>query len=198
MASISAPSSSNYNVKPLSRIVGIACLAGFVVDMLLLALPPNLGSVEWRIGFVQQMSDRSIVLLFGVALLIYSNLDLRALRKQLAMLCLVLGVVFLLSCILVVRDSLTLNDITVKNINNQVSQIQTQIENSKTNPNPAQNVTPEQLQQASDLITKQAGTAKEGAKTNLLKAALRMVGNLVVVGIALISLGRYGIRPRKG
>jgi hypothetical protein len=30
-----------------------------------------------------------------------------------------------------------------------------------------------------------------------LKTAIAIVGNLVVIGIALISLGRYGMRPRK-
>jgi hypothetical protein len=106
----------SYNPKPLCRIVGIACLAGFFVDLLILALPPALGNPEWRTGFLQQMSDRSIILLFGAALTIYGSLEARALRKQLGIVCLSIGVFIFCSCVLVIRDGLTLNDLAAKNM----------------------------------------------------------------------------------
>ncbi|MBW4693567.1 MAG: HpsJ family protein [Lyngbya sp. HA4199-MV5] len=198
MASLSTQSLAGINAKPLCRVVGLACVAGFVVDLLILALPPTLNSAEWRVGFLQQMSDRSIVLLFGAALLIYSNLDYRTWRKQLAMLCLVLGIVFQLSCLLVIKDSLSLNDIATRNINVQASQVQSQIETAKTDPKAAPNITPDQLEKASQLVTTRAGSLKNSAKTSILKTAGAIVGNLVVVGLALIGLGRYGMRPSKG
>ncbi|MBW4470376.1 MAG: HpsJ family protein [Stenomitos rutilans HA7619-LM2] len=198
MASLSTQSPVGINAKPLCRVVGLACVAGFVVDLLILALPPTLNSAEWRVGFLQQMSDRSIVLLFGAALLIYSNLDYRTWRKQLAMLCLVLGIVFQLSCILVIRDSLSLNDSATKNINIQASQVQSQIETAKNDPKAAPNLTSEQLDKASQLVTTRAGSLKNTAKTSILKTAGAIVGNFVVVGLALIGLGRYGMRPSKG
>jgi hypothetical protein len=133
----------------------------------------------------------------GTALLLYSSLDYRAWRKQLAMLCLILGVVFQLSCILVIRDSFSLNDIAVKNINVQASQVQSQIESAKTNPKATPEITPEQLDKASQLVNTRAGSLKENAKTGILKTGVAIVGNLVVVGFALIGLGRYGLRPRK-
>lgn len=187
----------SYNAKPLCRIVGIACLAGFVVDLLILALPPALGSAEWRTGFLQQVSDRSIILLFGSALTIYGSLETRALRKQLGMACLAIGVIYLLSCVLVIRDGLTLNDLAAKNIATQAAQVQTQIQNAKNDPKAAPNVTPEQLQQAAQTVDTRAVSLKQNAKTGILKTANAIVGNLVVIGIALISLGRYGMRPRK-
>jgi hypothetical protein len=190
----SAPS---FNPSPLCRIVGIACLTGFVVDLLILALPPALGNPEWRVGFLQQMSDRSIILLFGTALTLYGNLESRAWRKQLGMASLVLGVVFLLSCVLTIADSLKLNGMAEKNIANQAAQVQTQIQNAKNNPTAAPNVTPEQLQQATQLVNTKAVTLKQTAKTSILKSAIAIVGNLVVIGFALISLGRYSMRPRK-
>ncbi|MBD2072702.1 hypothetical protein H6F86_02120 [Phormidium sp. FACHB-592] len=199
MATTSVPQNfaAPYSAKPLCRLVGIACLIGFIVDILILALPPALNSAEWRVGFLQQMSDRSIILLFGTALLLYSSLDYRAWRKQLAMLCLILGVVFQLSCILVIRDSFSLNDIAIKNINVQASQVQSQIESAKTNPKATPAITPEQLDKASQLVNTRAGSLKENAKTGILKTGVAIVGNLVVVGFALIGLGRYGLRPRK-
>jgi len=186
-----------YNPKPLCRIVGIACLAGFVVDLLILALPPALGNPEWRTVFLQQMSDRSIILLFGAALTIYGSLEARALRKQLGFVCLSLGVIYLLSCVLVIRDGLMLNDLAAKNIATQAAQVQTQIQNAKNDPKAAPNVTPEQLQQAAQTIDTRAVSLKQNAKTGILKTAIAIVGNLVVIGIALISLGRYGMRPHK-
>ena len=199
MATTSVPQNfaASYSAKPLCQLVGVACLTGFIVDILILALPPSLGSAEWRVRFLQQMSDRSIILLFGTALLLYSSLDYRAWRKQLAMLCLILGVVFQLSCILVIRDSFSLNDIAIKNINVQASQVQSQIESAKTNPKATPEITPEQLDKASQLVTTRAGSLKENAKTGIVKTGVAIVGNLIVVGFALIGLGRYGLRPRK-
>ncbi len=195
--SISNNGAPSYSGRALCRIVGVACLAGFIVDMLILALPPSLGSAEWRTGFLQQMSDRSIILLFGAALTIYGGFENRAWRKQLGTVCLVLGVVFLLSCVLVVRDGLTLNDIATRNINTQAAQIQSQIQNAKPGQSNVPDLTPDKLAQASKIVTDRAGSLKENAKTGILKSAMGIVGNLVVVGLALISLGRYGMRSRK-
>ena len=187
----------SYNPKALCRIVGIACLAGFVVDLLILAVPLAVGSPEWRTGFLQQVSDRSIILLFGAALTLYGNLETRAVRKRLGTVCLAIGVIYLLSCILVIRDGLTLNDLAVKNITTQAAQVQTQIQTAKDDPKTAPNITPEQLQRAAQTVDTRAVTLKQNAKTGILKTAIAIVGNLVVVGIALISLGRYGMRSRK-
>lgn len=186
-----------YNGKPLCRIVGIACLAGFVVDLLVLALPPSLGSPEWRTGFLQQVSDRSIILLFGTALTLFGTLEARALRKQLGVACMAIGVLYLFFCVLVIRDGLTLNDLAEKNIANQAAQVQTQIQKAKEDPKAAPNVTTEQLQQASQTVDTKVISLKQNAKTGILKTAIAIVGNLTVIGIALISLGRYGMRPRK-
>lgn len=198
MATTSAQNfASPYSASALCRIVGIACVAGFLFDILVLALPPALGSAEWRISFLQQVGDRSIVLLFGAALLTYGNLENRGWRKPISMVCLVLGTVFLLLCIAAIRDGLALNDLATKNIENQAAKIQSQIQTRKDKPEPDAKITPEQLQEASKLIDARAGTLKEGAKNSIFKTAIAVVGNLAVMGIAFISLGRYGMRSRK-
>lgn len=198
MTTLSSPNSfGSYNAKGLCRIVGIACLAGFLVDLFVLTFPPALTNDQWRVGFMQQMSDRSIILLFGLALLMYGIVEFRRWRRRLAMLCLVTGVVFCLSCILVIRDSVAIQQTALTNISNQASQLRTQIEQVQQNPRSAPNVTPEQLQQASQLLSAQANNLKENAKTTVLKTSISSVGNLIIVGLALIGLGQYGARPPK-
>ncbi|MBD2101114.1 HpsJ family protein [Leptolyngbya sp. FACHB-261] len=196
MATTSVPNSgSSSGAKILCRIVGFTCLAGFVIDMLALGFPPDFGNLEWRIGFLQQLGDRSIILLFGTALTIYGS---RNLIKQLTLICLILGIVFHLSCILLIRDSLTLQQQTDKNITAQAAQLQTQIQSTQANPQAARNLTPEQLQQASNIVASRAETLRQGAKTGILKTGISSIGNLIAVGFGLISLGRCGARLSKG
>jgi len=199
MASISTPTpngAGSYSAKVICQIVGLACLAGFVIDMVVLALPPNPASLEWRAGFTQQLADRSIIMLLGAALTIFS-LDSRRLLKRFSTLSLVIGVIFLLSTLLVIRDSLTLQQQAISNISNQASQIQTRIQDAQNKPSADAKVTPEQLQQASQQLNIQANNLKQTAKTTLLKTGVSSVGNLAVVGLGLVSLGRYGMRLRK-
>ncbi|MBW4661391.1 MAG: hypothetical protein KME15_22175 [Drouetiella hepatica Uher 2000/2452] len=188
---------SSPNPKPLCQIVGLACLTGFVLDILVMTFPLQLGNLAWRVGFLQQLGDRSIILLFGIALLIYGIIDLTAWRKRLAFSCLVLGAAFILSGIWVIWDSLALQKQTVAAISAQQQQIQTQINQAKVNPQLAAQITPEKLQQATQNIESQAESAKQNAQTGTLKTSFSGSGNLLVVGLALIGLGQYGIRPSR-
>jgi hypothetical protein len=174
-------------------IVALACLAGFCIDMLSIGLPPSPFDLQWRVGFLQQMGDRSIIFLFGTSLLLYSSLGNRRLSKPLSLICLGVGVAFILSCILIIRDGLILQDQTVKNITTQAEQLQTQIEESKGSPDLPANVTPEQFAQAAKQVTSQAETLKQDARSGITKAGLASTGNLVVVGLGLIGLGRFGL-----
>lgn len=183
--------------KTICRIVGLTCLAGFAIDMLALGLPPNPLDIQWRIGFLQQMGDRSIVLFLGVALTMFGYMESRKILRQLAMFSLIAGIVFQLSCILVLRDSLTAQNVAVNTIRNQASQLQTQIKEAEQNPSAAPDITPEQLRQASDLITGRAEELKQNARTGLLRTGLASMGNLIIIGLGLISLGRFGLRLRR-
>jgi len=144
---------------------------------------------------MQQVSDRSIILLFGFALILFGVLDFRRLRKQLAMACLILGALFCLSSILVIRDGMTLQQETLKTIANRASQLQTQIDQAQTNPSAAPNIKPEQLTQLSGALNNQVNALKENARTTSLKTGVSSVGNLIITGLALIGLGQYGVRP---
>lgn len=179
----------------LCVIVGLACLLGYILDITILALPPEPFNVQWRIGLLQQAGDRSIVLMFSSALMMYGFLSNKALRKWIALACLTMGAMFTLSGVVMVHDSLKLQDMTVTNIAVQESQVRSQIQSAQDNPQDlAPEVTPELLEQATQELSRQARSAKQTAKTGLIKVGASSVGNLIVTGFALIAIGRLGTR----
>jgi len=203
MASISTPTSNNtaiaYSARGIAQIVGLACLAGFLIDMLVLLLPPEIRSVEWRAGVMQQFSDRSIILLIGAALTLFGSLDNRRWLKNLSLLCLFTGVLCFFLSLLVIADSITLQQKAVSTIGTQSAQVQSQIDKAQENPSAlGANVTPENLQRAEGQLKAQAKALTSNAKQSVLKLGVSSVGNLLVVGLGLVSLGRYGARLRQG
>ncbi|NJR59660.1 MAG: hypothetical protein HC769_12925 [Cyanobacteria bacterium CRU_2_1] len=197
---VSIPSSNfvpTYSAATLCRIVGFVCLAGFIVDILALGLPPRPFDLAWRLGLLQQLGSRSIILLFGAALVIYGSMESRRLLKQLALACLVIGIVFHVSCIFMIRDISVFRQQAISTIDNQVNQIQTQIQQGQTAPEAA-NLTPEQLQQASQVISTQAEAFRQNTQATIVRTAFASIGNLVITGLGLIGLGRFSMRLGKG
>lgn len=179
----------------ICMIVGLTCLLGFLVDIVVLSTPPAPFSLEWRVNVLQQIGDRSIVLLFAAALLIYASLRQRQIKRLLGFICLVLGVAFMLSCILVIRDSLILQSETLQNISNQAQQVQSQISEARSSgAGLPESVTPEQLQQASKQLANQTSTLKQNARQGITKAGVASMGNLIAVGLGMLGLGRLGIQ----
>lgn len=199
MASVTSsnPNSvSSYSPKSICQIVGYACLAGFAIDMLVQILPPHPGDTQWRVGIIQQVADRSIILLFGTALLIF-GLSGRALLKQFSRLCLLIGAIFFLLCPLVIADTAKLQTQAISGITAQASQAQAQIDKAKANPSALrEGITMEQLQAISQSIPSKTNEATQNARTASIKAGVAIVGNLLVVGVGMVSLGRYGMRSR--
>ena len=192
MANMPTQPSTGFGGQAIARIVGFTCLFGFLADMIALALPFGAGAA-WRATLLQQMGDRSIVLLIGLALLVYGFWQNASLRKPFSYAALGVGVLFLLSSILVIRDGLTLQTQTVEQINQQATQLQTQIEEGRNNPEITANATPDDFAQALQALDSEAATLKQNARTSLTRASLASVSNLVVIGIGLLSLGRVGI-----
>lgn len=187
------------NTTGLFRIVGIACIVGFLFDMTILSMPFVPQSIEWRLTFLQQMGERSIVLLFGVALVMLSNLNSRIWAKRISFLSLMAGVIFLLSCMLSLRDTVRLQQVTINRIDNQATELQTRInQEAETNPELQGQVTPEQINQAFQQIGTQAEAAKQNVRTGSVRNGMSTTSNLVVIGVALIGLGRFGMRTRRG
>jgi hypothetical protein len=190
-----AAAASSLSAAVLCRLTGMACLAGFTVDTLVLGFPANPGDLAWRASFLQQVGDRSIILLFGMALLMYGFMESRAWRKRLAMLSLAIGIAFQLSCVLVIRDSASLQKQALGRIGEQATQIETRIAEARTNPELAAKLTPDQIDSAAKQLTIQSETLEKKAKTGIFRAGLSSVGNLLIVGLSLLLLGRYGLRP---
>ncbi|MBE9109972.1 hypothetical protein IQ273_11185 [Nodosilinea sp. LEGE 07298] len=185
-------SSYSFSGQAIARIVGLTCVFGFIVDMTALTFPLEAGAA-WRVGLLQQMGDRSIVLLIGIALLLYSAWESSALRKPLGFVSLSLGTLFLLLCMLVVRDSVSLQYQAVESIGTQAAQLQTQVEQNRSDPNAAPNATPDDFSEALRQIDAQAASLKQNAKTSITKAGIASTSNFVVVSIGLLSLGRLGV-----
>lgn len=192
MTGASSPLSSPSLIgRSLARIVGLTCIFGFIVDMTALTFPLGSGTA-WRVGLLQQMGDRSIVLLIGVALLLYSVWENQSLRKTLGLVLMGLGGLFLLICLFVVRESFSLHSQAVANIGNQVTQLETQVEASRSNPEIAASATEDDFSNALRAIETQAGTLRQNAKTTITRSGIASTSNFAVVGIGLLSLGRMG------
>ena len=200
-SSVGQSSSNHYDTQSLAGkniclVVGVTCLLGFLVDTLVLSTPPDPLSLQWRVNLLQQMGDGSIILLFAAALLMYAFFDQRRLKRPLGFVCLVLGVAFMLSCVLVIRDSLILQSETLQNISNRQQYVQSQIEGARNGDteNLAATLTAEQLQQASQQLVNETLTLKQNARQGITKAGVASMGNLIAVGIGMLGLGRLGIR----
>lgn len=192
MVGFSAPASTgSLGGQVIARVVGFTCLIGYLFDMAMLAFPLGSGA-GWRATLLQQMGDRSIVLFLGLAFILYSFWDNKALRKPFAYAAMAIGVFFLLLSLLVIRDTLTLQGRAVETIGTQATELQTQIEQNRNNPELA-TVTPQDFEDALRQVDTQAETLKQNAKTSLTKAGIASLGNFIVVGIGLLSLGRVGV-----
>lgn len=180
--------------RSIYRIIGIACLAGFVLDVLVLAAPPDPMALEWRIGFLQQVGDRSIVFMLGVAFLFIGMLDTRLFLKKVALTSMVVGLVFCLMVPLSIRDSIVLQKQISGRIDSQASQIETQIQTIQSNPELQDKPSKEQIEQALASLNERSDSLRKNAIQNSIKAGAASAGNLLVTGLALIGLGRYGTR----
>lgn len=183
--------------KQLCIIVGLACLAGFVFDMITLTMPLNLFDLPWRMNVLQLAGDRGILLLFGASLLLFSSFPNRRIVRPLSFVSIIIGVAFMVSCVLVIRDSLILRNQTVTNIGTQEEQLQAQIDQNRDNDNLPDEITPERLQQASSQLTERAESLKFDAKQNITRASFASIGNLLIVGIGLTGIGRLGLSRKR-
>ena len=182
----------------ICQIVGAVCLFGFALNMLVLFLPPQLGDATWRLGFLQQFGDRSLVMLLGAGLTLAGSLNNRGWLRQLSLFFLFLGGIYLITCLLVVKDTLSLRQQALNNIGAQETQVQNRIRDAQSNPSSlGENITAEDLQQASQTLSSQATTAKQNAQTTVLKTGITSIINLVAIGLGLVGLGRYGLSSRQ-
>lgn len=188
--------SDTISVKSLCLIVGLASLSGFVLDLLVLGLPPNLFDSQWRLSFLQQLGDRGIILLIGAALTLFGFLQNRRLTRQIAFACIIVGILFHLSIILIIQDSITLRNQAIQNIGNQMAQVQARAEEVQQSSQLPSNITPEKVDQVYQKIANQAESVKQNTQVNITRSAIKSCGNFVIIGLGLVGLGRFGIHKR--
>jgi hypothetical protein len=196
--SAKSPSVSASTGRGIFSIVGLACIVGFAIDMLVASFPLNPGALEWRVGFLRQFGDRSVVPMIGMGFLMFSAMDTRGLRKKLGFAGMAAGILCLMLGVLSIRDSVTLQGQTLKTIDARVSQVQQQIQEAQAKPPAGAKITSQDVEQAMKQISEKSQVLQDNAKGNILKTGLSSVGNLMVVGLAFIGLGRYGVRPPRG
>ncbi|MBD1918194.1 MULTISPECIES: hypothetical protein [Cyanophyceae] len=181
-------------VNHIFLIVGLACLLGFVINLLTAALPPDLMALEWRIGFMQQVSSRSVSLFLGLAMVVYGSLTWRVLSRYLALACLVGGILFLLSGVIVIRDGLVLQNQALGTIESEATEIRSQLQTAQVNPNLPPEVTPQRIGEALSQLEVQAEALSQNARSSATQSMMSMLSTQVVTGIGLLALGRVAIK----
>jgi predicted PurR-regulated permease PerM len=99
----------------------------------------------------------------------------------------------LLTCVLVVSDGFKVQSQAAANIDQRVEQLQTRIEQSRNNPEISAKAKPEDFDNALKSIESQAYTAAENARNSVTKSSIVIASNFLIVGVGLLSLGRFGI-----
>lgn len=174
----------------LCLIVGLACVAGFAIDGFILALPLDLGAVQWRVSLMQQLADRSLIFLFGIALLFYSNQRSRLWRRLLSYVALSLGLFFILTSVVALRDTNLMYQQIITRIDGQTTRLQAQL----ADPAAATELSSERVRQASDLLAGQAHRLKVNSRQSMVKTGASTVSNLLIMGSSLLGLGFWGSR----
>jgi hypothetical protein len=175
-------------------VIGLACIVGFVLNLLAIAVPPDPMALEWRIGFMQQVSGRGILFFLGLAMSVYGSLERPALGRSLALICLVVGILFALSGVIVIRDGLVLQSQAVRNIESEATEIRSQLLTAQDNPDLPAEVTPERIEEALVQVEAQAQALLENARGQTTKSMMSMLSTQVVVGVGLLALGRFGLK----
>lgn len=183
----------------LALLTSLICMAGFALDMLALSLGPNLSSSEWRMGFMQQLGTRCIVLLFGTSLLCYS-LQTRPLSlRRIAWVCCGLGLCLSLSSLFYLQDSLRFQSLAIENLTTQRQSLEQQIQQfTPQTPTPSElAVDPARRDQAIELLRQRTQTLSLRARVRIQKTIARTFCSLLLVGVGLVTLGQITLKSTR-
>ncbi|WP_035992550.1 HpsJ family protein [Leptolyngbya sp. KIOST-1] len=196
MANLSNPLPKPYDVlsQRLALTIGCLCLIGFLIDILVIGFPPNPLAPQWRLNFLQQVAERSLLLLIGTVLLIYSQLENRLQSlKTLSIACLAIGLLLGLSSLLVIQDTLTLQEQAIATINTQAAELRNRIEQGQEDAALSQQISPEAFSEALQTVDSQAASLIQETQTGAMKTLISSAGNLLLMGVGLLSIGRLGL-----
>lgn len=186
--------SAYYGAKNIARIFGLVCIIGFIFDIVILGLPPQ-NNAEWRLGFIQEFANRSIILLLGVSLFTFSSVGThKQLLRLTSRITMIVGIMFFLLCLGSVVDSIRLNQQTLGAISTQESELRSQIDAATNSPEGLpENIDLADLKQVSQQLTQQANALRSDAKRTVFKTGISNIGNLAIVGVGLLGVGRTGM-----
>lgn len=178
----------------LAIVVSGICLIGFIIDILVIGLPPNPLSAQWRFNFLQQVAERSLLLFVGSVLLFYSKLEgrLQPLRVV-SITCLVVGLLLGLSSLIVIKDNFTLQHRAIANIDTQATELRKRIAQGREDTTLNQQIDPEAFTSALRKVDSQAASLKQDTQTGAMKTLISAAGNLLLVGGGLVGVGRLGL-----
>jgi len=178
----------------LAIIVSGICLIGFIIDIVVIGLPPNPLSPQWRLNFLQQVAERSLLLFVGSVLLFYSKLEGRLQQLRIiSITCLVVGLILGLSSLIVIKDNFTLQQQAIASINSQATELRNRIIQGREDPTLRQKIDPDAFTAALGRVDSQAATLKQETQTGAMKTLLSVAGNLLLVGGGLVGVGRLGL-----
>lgn len=178
----------------LAFIVGGICIIGFLIDILIIALPPNPLAPQWRLNFLQLVSERSLLLFIGSVLMLYSKLDGRLKQlRTISMVFLIVGLLLGLSSLMVIQDTLTLQRQAIANINTQAAELRARIEQGQEDPTLGQQISPHALSEALRSVESQTTTLTHEAQIGAMKTLISSAGNLLLMGTGLVGIGRLGL-----
>jgi hypothetical protein len=185
----------NSFVHQLCLIIGLASLSVFSIDIVVTALPLQPFNPGWQTDVINNIADRSLVGLIGIGLLAFPLSNIFFFKRPFSLLCLLLGVMYLLLSIPLFRGVLALRNNATFTIGQQESQAIEQLEALQLNPpEGVTEIPPEQIENASQQIQRQAEARRRNAQQLLYKTLATAIGNLWVAGIATIALSRLVAR----
>lgn len=178
----------------LAFLIGSTFLLGFIIDILVIGLPPDPLSPQWRLNFLQQVSERSLLLFMGCILLLYSKLEGRLKQlKLLSIACLTTGLLLGLSSLVMIQDTLTLQQQAVATIDTQATELRTRINQGQQNAALSQQIPADAFSEALSSVESQAELLKQDAQTGAMKTLISSTGNVLLIGMGLIGIGRLGL-----
>lgn len=178
----------------LAVIVSGICLIGFIIDIVVIGLPPNPLSPQWRLNFLQQVAERSFLLFVGSVLLFYSKLEGRLQQLRIiSITCLVVGLLLGLSSLMVIKDNFTLQQRAIASIDTQATELRNRIVQGREDRTLSQKIDPDAFTAALGRVDSQAANLKQETQTGAMKTLLSSAGNLLLVGGGLVGVGRLGV-----
>lgn len=186
-------------VYTFALITSLICIVGFSLDMVALSLRPTLSSIEWRMGYMQQLGERGIIFLFGVTLLCCCLQPIPVARKQLSWFCCGLGLCISLSGFFYLQDSFRFKSLAIENLNTQRQTLEQQIQ--QLTPPPTAPVAPAVIsarkEEALKLLQERTQTLESRANIRIQKTMTRTFCSLILVGTGLFTLGQVTLRSKR-